>query len=42
VSAKVLNVTEDAHIKSMSTFETNEHLQEMWMAFAPWSEPRGY
>jgi hypothetical protein len=27
VSAKVLNSTEDAHTKSMSTFETDEHLQ---------------
>jgi len=25
--------------KNMSTFETGEHLQEMWTAFAPWSEP---
>jgi hypothetical protein len=24
---KVLNFTEDAHLKSMSTFETDEHLQ---------------
>ncbi len=24
---KVLNSTEDAHLKSMSTFETDEHLQ---------------
>jgi len=27
VSAKVLNSTEDAHLKTMSTFETDEHLQ---------------
>jgi hypothetical protein len=39
---KVLNSTEDAHTKSMSTFEADEHLQEMLTAFAPWSEPRGY
>ena len=33
---------EDAHTKTMSTFETDERLREMWTAFAPWSEPRGY
>ena len=27
VSMKVLNSTEDAHIKDMSTFEIDEHLQ---------------
>ena len=27
--AKVLNSTEDAHIKDMSTFETEEHLQAL-------------
>jgi hypothetical protein len=26
-TAKVLNSTEDAHMKGMSTFETDEHLQ---------------
>jgi hypothetical protein len=29
VSAKVLNSTEDAHTKDMSTFETIEHLQAL-------------
>jgi hypothetical protein len=27
LSAKVLNFTEDAHLKSMSSFEGDEHLQ---------------
>jgi hypothetical protein len=27
--SKVLNSTEDAHTKSMSTFETDEHLQAL-------------
>jgi len=26
--AKVLNAAEGAHVKNMSTFETNEHLQQ--------------
>ena len=29
ISANVLNSTEGAHIKDMSIFETNEHLQEL-------------
>jgi len=29
VSAKVFNSSEDAHTKSMSTFETDEHLQAL-------------
>ena len=29
VSAKVLNSTEGAHIKNMSTFEADEHLREL-------------
>jgi hypothetical protein len=28
-SAKVLNFSEDAHIKTMSTFETDEHLRAL-------------
>jgi hypothetical protein len=27
--AKMLKTTEDAHLKTMSTFETDEHLQEL-------------
>jgi hypothetical protein len=29
VRAKVLNSTEDDHLKCVSTFETDEHLQEL-------------
>ena len=29
---KVLNTTEDAHIKSMSTFETDEHRQALTLS----------
>jgi hypothetical protein len=29
LAAKVLNSTEDAHLKTMNTFETGEHLQEL-------------
>src|SRR4029078_9265366 len=31
--AKMLNFIEDAHLKSMSTFETNEHLRGMQVVF---------
>jgi hypothetical protein len=29
INAKVLNSTEGAHLKKMSTFETDEHLREL-------------
>ena len=29
------NSTKDAHLKSTGTFEADEHLREMWTAFAP-------
>ena len=29
ISTKVLNPTEGAHLKNMSTFETDEHLREL-------------
>ena len=29
ISANVLNSTEGAHLKNMSTFEADEHLQEL-------------
>jgi len=29
------NSAKDAHLKSTGTFEADEHLREMWTAFAP-------